>query len=135
MKKIITYRKFNESVSDNIRNDIEEIFYDLTDDGKFKIQIESSLEYDSKKHSKLSIQKYRGESWIPFYFDEIKESVFRLKDYFSKINGNKIVQVFYFQLNTQQVRIVDLCKFINEDINDDLYYHRIYEFSIIFKDE
>lgn len=136
MKKITTYKKFNETVSDNIRNDIEEIFYDLTDYDKFKIQIEQTS--NSIKHSKLAIRKYRGEAWIPFYFDEIKECVFRLKDYFSNKN-EKIVQVFYFQLNTQNTRVIPMSKFLDleydVDIDDDIYHHRMFGFSIIFEDE
>lgn len=135
MKKIITYKKFNESVSPDTKKDIEEIFYDLTDYDKFKIQIEQTS--NSIKHSKLAIQKYRGEAWIPFYFDEIKECVFRLKDYFSNKN-EKIVQVFYFKLDTPQgVIVMPISKFLDleYDVDDDIYHHRMFEFSIIFEDE
>lgn len=139
MKKIITYKKFNESVSPDTKKDIEEIFYDLTDYGKFKIQIEQTS--NSIKHSKLAIQKYRGE--VPFYFDEIKECVFRLKDYFSNKSENKhhnkIVQVFYFQLNTQGTRVIPMSKFLDLEndlyIDDDVYHYRMFEFCIIFEDE
>ena len=97
-------RKFNESLENDIRQDITEICYDITDDQGFNIRF-----FDKFGQKYISIGK---APYVYFNFNEVKEVCLRIKDYL----GDKYESCEYQSRSTSFGRI---------DLTDDLISPRI----------
>lgn len=81
-------KHINESIADNIKQDIIEIGYDITDGDRFIMIVDQSdNSYNTNKNIYfVFIQRYINEYEISsesdeFHFNEIKDCVLRMKDY------------------------------------------------------
>ena len=126
-------KKYNESVAneENIRQDIREICYDITDYngymiGNFnkyivdpKIYIDPSYK-DIKKFTRVSIMK---PGFVIYKFDDVKEVCLRIKDYL----GDKYINFCYWSNGGSGISFATL--------NDNIELDTITQASINFTTE
>ena len=147
MKHLITYKIFENKELEDLEADIKEIFYDVLIDKKeyeeFDIVIKPTMVF--KDHLVITILKREYRDYnipggvgipivqrcvsnyrAPFLFKEIKECVYRLKDFLK----NRITSVYYFGYIEDETgnyprkiyqpkgfyKVIDLKDFFNEKV-------------------